>query len=219
MATTAQAQKKSKTTSDPTSKGTDNENTNKDQDSTSSARTRSNSTEGLRKLFEHQLADLFYVENQLVKELPKMKDKAQNEQLAKTFEDHLEETKGQVKRLKTIFKIIDRPAKGEQCKAIDGILAEAKVLMEEFSDDPALDAALVLAAQKVEHYEITSYGSLCAFAEQLGLSDVCDEVEAILDEEKDADRKLSALAEEVLNLEAEGDMDGNEQHRKQFSTH
>jgi ferritin-like metal-binding protein YciE len=158
---------------------------------------------GLQKLFEHQLADLYYVEQQLVKQLPRMAETAQNEDLAEAFNDHLAETREQVKRLEQVFEIIGRPAKGQQCEAIDGILKEAKEMMEEFADDPALDAALVCAAQKVEHYEITSYGSLCAFAEQLRMDEVCDHLETSLDEEKDADRSLSRLAEQVLNIEAD----------------
>ncbi len=161
------------------------------------------STEGLNKLFEHQLMDLYYVEQQLTKHLPKMAEAAVNEDLAAAFTDHLSETEGQLERLETVFGIIGRPAKGQKCPAIDGILKEAKDLMDEFEGDAALDAALACAAQKVEHYEITSYGSLCAFAEQLGLDEVCDELEAILDEEKAADKKLSRLAETVLNIEAD----------------
>lgn len=159
--------------------------------------------EGLNKLFEHQLEDLYYVETQLVKEIPKMAEKAKSKQLIAALKDHLKETKGQVERLDAIFKIIGKPAKGKKCEAIDGILKEAKELMEEFSGDRALDAAITAAAQKVEHYEITSYGSLCAFAEQLGMDEVCDEIEAILDEEKAADKKLSQLAEDVLNIKAD----------------
>lgn len=163
------------------------------------------STEGLRKLFEHQLMDLYYVEKQLAKHLPKMAGAATNEDLSMAFTDHLNETEGHIERLDTVFGLIGRAAKGQKCPAMDGILDEAKDLMEEFDGDPALDAALASAAQKVEHYEITSYGSLCAFAEQLGMSEVCDELEAILDEEKATDKKLSKLAEAVLNIEADED--------------
>jgi ferritin-like metal-binding protein YciE len=138
------------------------------------------------------------------------------------FTDHLSETEGQLERLNTVFEIIGRPAKGQKCPAIDGILKEAKDLMEEFEGDAALDAALACAAQKVEHYEITSYGSLCAFAEQLGLDDVCDELEAILDEEKAADKKLSRLAETVLNIEADEasdeDADEKPKHKSRSTT-
>src|SRR5436190_8547332 len=160
-------------------------------------------TQGLQKLFEHQLADLYYVEKQLVKQLPKMAEKAVNEELAEAFNAHASETEGQITRLDKVYELIGRAPKGKKCEAMDGILAEARELMEEFADDPALDAAMVCAAQKVEHYEITSYGSLCAFAEQLGLDEVCDELEAILDEEKATDQKLSRLAETTLNIEAD----------------
>lgn len=174
--------------------GTANQNNNSEGD---------DPNEGLHKLFKHQLADLYYVEKQLVKHLPEMIEKARNKQLVRALEDHLEETEEHVARLERIFRKIGEPAKGEQCPAYDGIIKEAKDLMKEFDGDPALDAALVCAAQKVEHYEITSYGSLCAFAEQLDMHKVCDLLEATLDEEKDADAGLSRLAEQVLNVRAD----------------
>lgn len=164
--------------------------------------------EGLKKLFEHQLEDLFYVEQQLVKQLPTFVEAANSERLAQAFDRHHHETKGHVKRLEHIFRIIDKPAKGKKCPAMDGIIQEANDLMSDFKDDAALDAALVCAAQKVEHYEITSYGSLCAYAEELGLDEVCDVLERTLDEEKDADDHLSALAEQVLNMRGITDEDG-----------
>lgn len=158
--------------------------------------------EGLVKLFDHQLEDLYYVEKQLIKALPTMSRAASDRRLRRAFDMHLDETKRHVQRLEEIFEWLDKKPKAEDCEAIDGILAEAKSMMAEFKDDPAIDAALVCAAQKVEHYEITSYGSLCAFAEQLGWDKVCDILEETLDEEKDTDHKLSMLAEQVLNYEA-----------------
>ncbi|HEY0976004.1 MAG TPA: ferritin-like domain-containing protein [Flavobacteriales bacterium] len=160
-------------------------------------------TTGLQKLFEDQLADLYYVEKQLVKALPKMARKAGNEELAAAFTDHMKETQGQVQRLETIFGSIGKKAKAKKCPAIDGILEEAKEIMEEFSDDPALDAGMVSAAQKVEHYEITSYGSLKAWAEQLGLDEAMSLIEETMEEEKGADEKLSHIAESVVNIEAD----------------
>ncbi len=158
---------------------------------------------GLRKLLEHQLADLYYVEKQLVKALPKMAKKAGNEELRTAFEEHLEETQNQVGRLEEIFGHLELPAKAKQCPAIDGILEEGKEIMEEFADDAALDAGLVSAAQKVEHYEITSYGSMKAWAEQLGLEEVVALIDETLEEEKGADEKLTGIAEAVVNIEAE----------------
>ncbi len=157
---------------------------------------------GLRALFEHQLADLYYVEKQLLQELPRMAEKVVDEELQAAFDEHRDVTEKQVERLERIFELIGKPAKAKRCEAIDGILKEAKSLMSEFEDDPALDAALACAAQKVEHYEITSYGSLCAFAEELGLDQACDLIEDTLDEEKDADERLSSLAESALNIDA-----------------
>lgn len=157
---------------------------------------------GLMKLFEHQLEDLYYVEKQLLKQLPTLADGAKSKRLAEALNDHSDETERHVKRLEHIFRIIDKPAKGQKCPAFDGIMEEAKDLMAEFKEDPALDAALVCAAQKVEHYEITSYGSLCAYAEELDMAEVCDLLERTLDEEKDADKLLSRLAEQALNTRA-----------------
>lgn len=165
--------------------------------------TKKNESTGLMKLFEDQLADLYYVEKQLLKALPKMAKKATNEELSEAFTDHLAETETQVGRLEDIFASIGKTAKAKKCPAIDGILEEGKEIMEEFADDPALDAGLVSAAQKVEHYEITSYGSLKAWAEQLELTEAIALIEETMDEEKAADEKLSEIAETVVNIEAD----------------
>ncbi len=158
---------------------------------------------GLRKLLEDQLADIYYAEKQLVKALPKMAKAANNEELREAFQSHLEETNGQVQRLEQVFEALGIPAKGKKCPAIDGILEEGKELMEEYADDPALDAALVDAGQKAEHYEIATYGSMCAWAEQLGLDEVRDLLNETLEQEKGADEKLTEIAETVVNIEAE----------------
>lgn len=165
--------------------------------------TKKNESSGLMKLFEDQLADLYYVEKQLLKALPKMAKKATNEELSEAFTDHLAETETQVGRLEDIFASIGKTAKAKKCPAIDGILEEGKEIMEEFADDAALDAGLVSAAQKVEHYEITSYGSLKAWAEQLELTEAVALIEETMDEEKAADEKLSDIAETVVNIEAD----------------
>ena len=165
--------------------------------------TKKNESTGLMKLFEDQLADLYYVEKQLLKALPKMAKKATNEELSEAFTDHLAETETQVGRLEDIFASIGKTAKAKKCPAIDGILEEGKEIMEEFADDAALDAGLVSAAQKVEHYEITSYGSLKAWAEQLELTEAVALIEETMDEEKAADEKLSEIAETVVNIEAD----------------
>ncbi|MGV9013125.1 MAG: ferritin-like domain-containing protein [Flavobacteriales bacterium] len=163
---------------------------------------------GLMKLFEDQLADLYYVEKQLTKAIPKMMKAAQNGDLQAALEGHLEETKEHVTRLESIFELIGKPAKAKKCPAIDGILEEGKEIMEEFSDDPALDAGIVSAGQKVEHYEMSSYGCMAAWAEQLGMDDALELINMTLNEEKAADEKLSMIAEDVVNIEA--DVDGDE---------
>jgi ferritin-like metal-binding protein YciE len=170
---------------------------------------------GLRKLLEDQLADLYYVEKQLVKALPKMAKKACNEELRTAFEEHLEETRNQVGRLEEIFGHLELPVKAKRCPAIDGILEEGTEIMEEFADDPALDAGLVSAAQKVEHYEITSYGSMKAWAEQLELEEVVALIDETLEEEKGADEKLTSIAEEVVNIEAETTEDDDDEEEEE----
>lgn len=161
---------------------------------------------GLRKLLEDQLADSYYAEKQLVKALPKMAKAATNGDLRNAFTTHLEETKEQVKRLEQVFELMDMPAKGKVCPAIDGILEEGKEIMDEFSDDPALDAGLVSAAQKAEHYEISCYGCMSAWAEQLGLEDVVALLNETLEEEKGADEKLSDISGTV-NEDAEAEVE------------
>jgi len=163
------------------------------------------SQEGLMKLFLDQLADVLYVEKKLVKQLPKMADKCESEGLAQAFTDHLAETENQVERLEECFELLDRAARGKTCEAMDGILAEAKELMDEFKGDPALDAAIICAAQKVEHYEISTYGSLRAFAEELGLTEIAGLLQETLDEEEQADSSLSELAEARVNAQANGE--------------
>ena len=166
---------------------------------------------GLMKLLEHQLEDLYYVEKQLTKALPKMAKKATNEELSACFTEHLAETEGQLSRMEEIFGILGKPVKAKKCPAIDGILEEGKEIMEEFADDAALDAGLVSAAQKVEHYEITSYGSMKAWAEQLGLDEVVGLIEETLEEEKAADEKLTGIAEEVVNVDADEEEEEDEE--------
>jgi ferritin-like metal-binding protein YciE len=160
---------------------------------------------GLRKLMEDQLADIYYAEKQVLKALPKMAKNATNEDLSAAFTAHAEETETQIERLEQMFEAMGLPAKGKKCPAIDGILEEGKEIMDEFADDAALDAGLVAAAQKVEHYEIASYGSMVAWAEQLGLDDVLSLLNETLEEEKATDEKLSEIAESVVNIEADED--------------
>jgi ferritin-like metal-binding protein YciE len=153
-------------------------------------------------LFAHQLQDIYYAEKQLVKALPKMADKATDKQLKDGFLTHLEETKGHVTRLEQVFKSLGFEVKAVDCPAIDGIIEEAEEVAGEVSDKKVLDAALINAAQAAEHYEIVRYGSLIAWARQLGRNDAAALLQKTLDEEKMTDRKLTSLAEGQVNLRA-----------------
>src|SRR6187399_1609338 len=149
-------------------------------------------------LFVHQLQDIYYAEKQLVKALPKMAEKATDKQLKQGFLAHLDETKTHVQRLEEVFRMHGAEVKAVNCPAIDGIIEEA----DEVADKAVLDAALINAAQAVEHYEITRYGSLIAWARQLGRNDCASILQQTLDEEKKTDAKLTALAEGKVNLRA-----------------
>jgi ferritin-like metal-binding protein YciE len=153
-------------------------------------------------LFVHQLQDIYYAENQLVKALPNMAKKASDPQLKQGFLTHLEETRQHVKRLEEVFKMHGAEIKAIDCPAIDGIIEEADDTASEVEDKAVLDAALINAAQAAEHYEITRYGSLIAWAKQLGRNDCASILQKTLDEEKAADRKLTTLAESRVNLRA-----------------
>ena len=155
-------------------------------------------------LFVHQLQDIYYAENQLVKALPKMAEKATDQQLKQGFLTHLAETKTHVQRLEQVFKMQGIAAKAVDCPAIDGIIEEADEVTGEVADKAVLDAALINAAQAVEHYEITRYGSLIAWAKQLGRNDCALVLQKTLDEEKATDKKLTTLAESTVNLRAAG---------------
>lgn len=153
-------------------------------------------------LFQHTLKDIYYAENQIVKALPKMIEKAHDPSLRTAFETHLGETKNQIVRLERIFQMMGEAAKGVTCAAIDGILDEAKEVMSDISDPTVLDAGMLSDAQAVEHYEITRYGTLIAFARRLGRPEVAKLLEETLAEEKETDRKLTALAEGQVNKKA-----------------
>ncbi len=153
-------------------------------------------------LFVHTLQDIYYAENKIVQKLPSMIQKAADPQLKQGLQSHLEETKNHVKRLEQVFKMHGHQPKAIDCPAIDGILEEAEDVIEEVGDKNVLDATIVADAQAVEHYEITRYGSLIAWAKQLGRNDCAAVLEKTLEEEKAADRKLTALAESKINLRA-----------------
>jgi ferritin-like metal-binding protein YciE len=153
-------------------------------------------------LFVHQLQDIYYAEQQLVKALPKMADKATDRQLKQGFLSHLEETRVHVQRLEQVFQMFGAQVKAVDCPAIDGIIKEANETAGEVDDKSVLDAALINAAQAAEHYEIVRYGSLVAWAKQLGRNDCASVLQKTLDEEKATDKKLTTLAESKINLRA-----------------
>ena len=152
--------------------------------------------------FVHTLRDIYYAEKQILKSLPEMIEKASDPALKQAFQTHLGETKNHVTRVEQVFKMHGVDAKGIDCQAIDGILDEANEVAGDIADKQVLDAGLVAAAQAVEHYEITRYGTLIAWAKQLGRNDCASVLQKNLDEEKAADKKLTDLAESKLNLKA-----------------
>jgi ferritin-like metal-binding protein YciE len=153
-------------------------------------------------LFVHQLQDIYYAENQLVKALQEMADKATDSQLKQGFLTHLDETRTHVQRLDQVFQMVGAEARSVDCPAIDGIIEEAEEITGEVDDKAVLDAALISAGQAAEHYEIARYGSLAAWAKQLGRNDCASILAKTLEEEKATDRKLTELAESKVNLRA-----------------
>lgn len=152
---------------------------------------------GLKELYIDELKDLYSAENQLVKALPKMAKAANSDKLRQGFEEHLEQTKGHVQRLEEIFKSLDENPKGKKCKGMEGLITEGSEIIEEDFEGPVLDAGLIGAAQRVEHYEIAAYGTARAFAAELGESKYISLLEATLSEEEATDEKLTQLSEEI----------------------
>ncbi len=156
----------------------------------------------LNDLFFDTLKDIYYAEKQILRALPKMAKAAHSDQLRAAFEKHHGETEGQVERLERVFELIDKPARGKTCEAMQGLLDEGKEIMEEYKGTEALDAGMVAAAQAVEHYEIARYGTLKQWAQQLGIMDAVRLLDQTLQEEKKTDEALTSLAEASVNLEA-----------------
>jgi ferritin-like metal-binding protein YciE len=156
----------------------------------------------LNDLFLDTLKDIYYAEKQILKALPKMAKAAQSDKLRAAFEKHRGETEGQVERLEQIFELLDKPARGKTCDAIQGILDEGKEIMDEYRGCEALDAGLLAAAQAVEHYEISRYGTLKQWATQLGMKDAVKLLDQTLQQEKKTDESLTTLAEAAVNLAA-----------------
>src|SRR5882757_4016076 len=156
----------------------------------------------LNDLFLDTLKDVYFAEKQILKALPKMAKAAHAEELRAAFEKHHGETEGQVERLEQIFELLDKPARAKTCEAIQGILDEGKEIMDEYKGTEALDAGLLAAAQAVEHYEISRYGTLKQWALQLGMKDAARLLDETLQEEKKTDESLTTLAEAAVNLAA-----------------
>jgi ferritin-like metal-binding protein YciE len=153
----------------------------------------------LNALFVHQLKDTYFAENAILKSLPQLAEAAQSEELKGALAVHVKETEVQVKRLEQVFRIVGEKPEGVECKAIQGIIAEGQEILEEFGEGEALDSGLIAAAQAVEHYEITRYGTLLAWAKQLGLSEAESLLQETLVEEENTDELLSELAEDAIN--------------------
>ena len=157
----------------------------------------------LHDLFLEELADIYSAEQQLTKALPKMAKAAEAEELRQAFEEHLEQTQEQISRLDQVFESLDESMKRKTCKAMQGLIEEGTEIMQEHKGSPAIDAALIAAAQKIEHYEIATYGTLCTWAEQMGHQDALDLLKQTIDEEETTDERLTELAETLANPQAE----------------
>jgi ferritin-like metal-binding protein YciE len=160
----------------------------------------------LSDMFHDTLKDVYFAENKILKTLPKMAKAAQSKELKAAFVKHERETRGHVKRLEQVFKILGKPARAKTCDAIMGITKEGAEIMTEYKGMPALDAGLLAAGQAVEHYEMSRYGTLRTWAEELGMTDAAALLEATLKEEKATDAALTTLAKSVVNIEAEHEL-------------
>jgi ferritin-like metal-binding protein YciE len=167
--------------------------------------------QALKELYIDELKDIYNAENQLVKALPKMAKAANSEELRTGFEEHLEQTRGHVQRLEQIFKELGEKPSGKKCKGMEGLVAEGQEMMSEDFEDDVMDAALISAAQRVEHYEIAAYGTVRTYAELLGEDTAVQLLEQTLEEEKETDQKLTDMASEI-NVKAmgEGSEEGSE---------
>ena len=156
----------------------------------------------LHDLYVHELQDLYSAENQILKALPKMAEQASTSELRAAFEDHLQQTREHVSRLDRIFERLNVSSKGDKCEGMKGIISEGENLMDEDSDESVCDAGLISSAQKVEHYEMAGYGSVRTYAQQLGYQEDSTLLQRTLDEEGEADKKLTRIAESRVNIEA-----------------
>jgi ferritin-like metal-binding protein YciE len=157
----------------------------------------------LHELFLDELADIYNAEQQLTKALPKLAKTAKNAELREAFQQHLEETENHITRLDQVFESLGESMKRKKCKGMEGLIEEGEEVISGQKNSNALDAGLIISAQKVEHYEIAAYGSLCSWAEQMGHNDAVELLRQTLDEEKAADEKLTEIAETIANTQAE----------------
>jgi ferritin-like metal-binding protein YciE len=159
-------------------------------------------TTQLEKLFENELKDIYWAEKALTKAIPKMIKNATSEELVEAMENHLQETQEHVSRVEQVFEVLGKKATAKKCEAMEGLIGEAESIMEDCEEGAMCDAGIISAAQKVEHYEIASYGTLRQFAETLGLDEAVTLLEQTLEEEKKADEKLTEIAVSAVNIEA-----------------
>lgn len=159
-------------------------------------------SKSLQDLMLETLKDMYHAEKQILRSLPKMAKAAHSDELRQALEHHREETEHQIERLEKVFEMMNKPARGKTCEAVQGLIEEGKEIMEEFGDSEALDAGLVAAGQSIEHYEIARYGTLRTWARQLGMNDAAELFEATLAEEKKADELLTKMAEKNANRRA-----------------
>lgn len=171
----------------------------------STVKAKSSAAEGLRELFIDSLKDIYWAEKALVKALPKMAKNATSENLITAINEHLTVTEEQVSRLEQVFEIIGEKASAKKCEAMEGLIKEGESIMEETQEGPVRDAGIISASQKIEHYEIATYGTLAAFAQTLGEDDACELLQQTLDEEKEADKMLNETAYNNINFEATED--------------
>lgn len=164
----------------------------------------------LRKLFEDELKDIYWAEKALTKALPKMAKNATSEELKEAIINHLEETEGQIEKLEEVFEVIGKNPQAKKCEAMAGLIKEGEEIMKETDKGSMRDAGIISAGQKIEHYEIASYGILRTFAQTLGIDDAASLLEEILEEEKAADEKLSEIAETAINIQAAGESEEEE---------
>ena len=195
----------SKSTERKTPNGTNGSHSKSQPKSQSKGQSKNDSNDDsskLRKLFEEELKDIYWAEKALLKALPKMAKKATSEELIEAIENHLEETEVHVERCEEIFELLGKSPQAKKCEAMDGLLKEAEEIMSESDEGVMRDAGIILASQKVEHYEIATYGTLATFAKTMGLNDILELLVQTLDEEKAADEKLTEVAEGAINIKA-----------------